>query len=208
MTRLVLATGNRDKIHEIEPHFRELDVELVAAVDEVPGWSVEESGTTLLTNAELKARAAATATGLPAVADDTGLFVDALGGAPGVHSSRYAGEKATYEDNVKKLLEALKGVGHREARFITAVCLIGPNGREASFEGVLDGRIASQPRGREGFGYDPVFVVEGDLTLAELTLQEKNAISHRGRAFHAAAEFLAAKPGWLAGELDGAPTNS
>jgi XTP/dITP diphosphohydrolase len=133
------------------------------------------------------------ATGLPAVADDTGLFVDALGGAPGVYSARYAGERATYADNVAKLLDALASSGvPRTARFETAAVLVDPAARRTVAIGTLHGVIATAPRGSRGFGYDSVFVPDGagGRTLAELEDDEKHAISHRGRAFRALAAQL------------------
>ncbi|MBW3660545.1 MAG: RdgB/HAM1 family non-canonical purine NTP pyrophosphatase [Gemmatimonadetes bacterium] len=200
MTPLVLATGNPDKLRELSPFFANLDLELVAVRALVPGWEVEETGATLEANATLKARAAVTATRLPAVADDTGLFVDALGGAPGVRSSRFAGEGATYADNVARLLAELEPVPAEErgARFRTVAALARPDGALERFEGVLEGRILRAPRGKGGFGYDPVFLVEErGRTLAELPLEEKNRISHRAGAFRAASAWLAERPGWL-----------
>lgn len=199
--RLVLATGNPDKTREIEPIFRPLDIEVVPVTALVPGWSVEEPAATLAGNALLKARAAASATGRTAIADDTGLFVDALDGAPGVRSSRYAGPEASYADNVGALLEALEAVPEeaRTARFRTVVALVRPGGIERTFTGELEGRILAEPRGKGGFGYDPVFLVpEEGRTLAELPLAQKNAISHRARAFRGAASFLGVHPDWLA----------
>jgi len=200
VTRLVLATGNPHKLEEIGPLLAGADVELVPAGALVQEWDVPETGDTLEANAALKARAAVRATGLSAVADDTGLFVDALGGQPGVRSSRYAGEDATYADNVAKLLAALEDVpeGARRARFRTVVVLARVDGVELSFEGSLEGRIAAAPRGTGGFGYDPVFLLEGgSLTLAELGIEDKNRLSHRGRAFRAVARFLHREPDWL-----------
>lgn len=206
MTRLVLATGNPDKAGEIAAILEPAGVETVAASAIAEGWEVEETGATIEENARLKARAAVAATGRPALADDTGLFVDALGGAPGVRSSRYAGETATYADNVAKLLAALEGVpeGRRGARFRTVAVLARPDGEERSFEGTLEGAIGHAPRGDGGFGYDPVFVVANTgRTLAEVPFDEKNRTSHRARALAEVAEFLTARPGWLAsGEPD------
>ena len=192
--RLVLATANPDKAEEIRAVLAPAGVELVPRPAEVP--EVEETGATLEDNARLKAAALADATGLPAVADDTGLLVDALGGAPGVYSSRYAGEEATYADNVARLLSELAGVGpaQRSARFETVAVARWPDGREVVARGVVRGSIALAPRGTGGFGYDPVFVpTEGDgRTFAEMAPADKHALSHRGRAFRALAEALGA----------------
>ncbi len=188
LDRIVLATKNPDKRAEL--------VEVLAGVPsagevvEGPEWpDVDETETTLEGNALLKARAAARATGLAAVADDTGLEVAALDGAPGVMTARYAGPDATYEENVDALLEALDGVGDRAAAFRTAVALVTPDGGEVVVEGVLEGVISTERRGSGGFGYDPVFEVDG-RTLAEMPSSEKHAISHRGRALRALAEAL------------------
>jgi len=188
--RLVVASKNPDKIGEIEAVLRELG--LVDAVVRGLEWpDVEETGGTLEENALLKARAVAAAVGLPALADDTGLEVDALGGAPGVRSARYAGPDATYEDNVQHLLAAIADAHDRSARFRTVMVLVFPDGREIVGEGVLEGQIIDERRGSSGFGYDPVFLVDG-RTLAEIDPAEKNAISHRGRALRALAARLAA----------------
>ena len=187
--RLVLATANRDKAREIAvlmPGF-----ELVARPASVP--DVDETGDTLEENARLKAWAVASAVGEPALADDTGLEVVALDGAPGVQSSRYAGEGATYNENVVKLLAALDGVDDRRARFRTVAMACFPDGREVIGVGSADGHIAPVARGAGGFGYDPVFMPDdGDgRTFAEMTPLEKHALSHRGRAFRALADALA-----------------
>jgi len=161
-----------------------LDVHLIARPKEVP--DVAETEDTLEGNALLKAHALVEATGYAAIADDTGLFVDALGGRPGVHSARYAGESASYHDNVVKLLGELEGVetARRGARFRTVVVVAYPQGAPLIVEGSLEGFITTEPVGDEGFGYDPVFAPssEGGRTLAQLSLDEKNAISHRGQA--------------------------
>jgi len=190
--KLVLATANEDKVREIEALLP--DVTLLPRPAEVP--DVVENGATLEENARLKAVALVSATGEAAVADDTGLFVDALAGAPGVSTARFAGESATYADNVAKMLSAMEGVPaeRRGARFVTVALVRRPDGREVSAEGVLAGRIALAARGDNGFGYDPIFVPDapdGDgRTLAELTTAEKNRISHRARAFRALAHQL------------------
>jgi XTP/dITP diphosphohydrolase len=151
---------------------------------------IEETGATLVENALLKARAVLEATGVAAVADDTGLEVDALGGAPGVHTARYAGPSATYAENRRALLEALEDREDRAARFRTVIALVGTDGSELTVEGVLEGTITRSERGSGGFGYDPIFEVDG-RTLAEIPEREKNRISHRGRALRALADRLA-----------------
>ena len=201
--RLVLASANPDKAREIAALLADAaaDVELLPRRPEVP--DVVEDGATLRDNARLKARALAAATGEAAVADDTGLEVDALGGAPGVRAARYAGEGATYADNVAKLLRELERVGargpDRRARFRTVALVAWPDGAELAAEGAIEGVIADEPRGTGGFGYDPVFVPVGPgtdgRTLAELSSNEKSATSHRGRAFRALATHLAAARG-------------
>lgn len=187
---VVSATANPHKLEEMRQILGDA-VELLPRLDEVP--DVVEDAPTLEGNALLKARAIAEATGLPALADDTGLEVAALGGAPGVRSARYAGEDAVDADNVALLLRELEGVQDRSARFRTVVVLATADGHRV-FEGECRGTIAVEPRGDAGFGYDPVFVpVEGDgRTFAEMSADEKNAISHRGRAVRAAAEGIRA----------------
>ena len=189
--KFVLATANPDKAAEIQEILGST-VDLVPRPDHVP--DVDETGDTLLENARLKAVALCEATGLPAIADDTGLEVDALDGAPGVHTSRYAGENATYADNVKKMLAAMEGVAddRRTARFRTVALAIFPDGREVVGDGAVEGVIARAARGDGGFGYDPIFIpIEGDgRTFAELPSEEKHVISHRGRAFRALAAAL------------------
>ncbi len=197
--RLVLASANPDKVKEIVAVLSAaLPVELLPRPDGVP--DVVEDADTLVGNARLKARALVEATGMAAVADDTGLEVDALGGAPGVYSARYAGADATYADNLAALLRALAAVegggADRRARFRTVALVAYPDGTEVWAEGVLPGTIASAPRGANGFGYDPVFVPEGGdgRTFAEMPPAEKDAISHRGRAFRALGAALAEAP--------------
>jgi XTP/dITP diphosphohydrolase len=197
--RVVLASANPDKVAEIEAILAPAGLELVRRPAGVP--EVDETGETLLDNARLKAGALVEATGMAAIADDTGLAVDFLGGAPGVRSSRYAGRDARYADNVAKLLGALEGVpeAQRTARFETVALVRFPDGSEVMATGAVEGRIAESPRGDGGFGYDPVFVpLEGDgRSFAEMAPSEKHALSHRGRAFLALARRL----GWAeAGE--------
>jgi XTP/dITP diphosphohydrolase len=193
-TRFVLATANPDKADEIARILADAGapVQLTARPPDLP--DVEETGTTLEDNARLKAVALVEATGLPAIADDTGLEVDALGGAPGVHSARFAGPDATYADNCAHLLLRMADVpaDRRSARFVTVAIARWPDGREVAAFGSVEGRITGSPRGEGGFGYDPVFAPdEADgATFAELTAAEKHAISHRGRAFRTLAEGL------------------
>jgi len=192
--RFVLATANPDKAREIAAVLRAtgLDVELVPRPVDVP--DVDETGDTLEDNARLKAEALCRATGLPAISDDTGLEVDALGGAPGVRSARYAGEDASYADNVALLLEQLAGAppAARGARFATVAIACWPDGHEVAAFGEVTGAIATTPRGDAGFGYDPVFVPdEGDgRTFAEMSPEQKHDLSHRGRAFRTLADGL------------------
>jgi XTP/dITP diphosphohydrolase len=182
--RLVCASANPDKVAEIEAILRGL-VDLAPRPSEVP--DVVEDADTLLGNARLKASAIAAATGLPAVADDTGLEVPALDGAPGVRSARYAGEDATDAENRAKLLAALAGADDRAAAFRTVVIVVWPDGREVAVDGVCSGVITTEERGERGFGYDSVFAPAegGGRTFAEMDAAAKHAISHRGRALRA-----------------------
>lgn len=187
---VVVASKNADKVAEMESVLAALDPPI--AVIPGHGWpDVEETEDSLAGNALLKAHAVCAATGHAAVADDTGLEVDALGGAPGVMTARYAGPGATYDDNVDKLLEELDGVPRpdRSARFKTAIALVTPSGSELVVEGVLEGFITTGRRGDGGFGYDPVFEVDG-TTLAEIPAADKNKISHRAIALRLLTENL------------------
>lgn len=193
--RLLFATGNAGKLRELRGLVGDA-VEVVSLKELPPIPEPEETGATFEENAELKARAYAEASGLPALADDSGLCVDALGGRPGVHSARYAegDDKARYQ----KLLAELSGVPEetRTAAFMCALCLVQPGGGRAIIEvGRCEGRIGHEPRGSHGFGYDPVFVLPGGRALAELTSEEKAAISHRGRAFQKMLPHLQAMAG-------------
>jgi len=189
---IVVASANQHKVDEIVAILEPLVVPRVAIVPRpLEIGEIEETGDSLEANAWLKATAVAEVTGLPAVADDTGLEVDALNGAPGVYSARYAGAHASDEENVTKLLAALDGVTDRTARFRTAAVVVFPGGRSISTSGTIEGRIGLDRQGRSGFGYDPVFVPDGgSRTFAELSAQDKHAISHRGRAFRALAVAL------------------
>ena len=181
--KLILATRNRYKVKEIEEILAVAGLEILA-LNAYPSLVLPpETGATFKENAIAKARFVASATGMAALADDSGLEVDALSGAPGVFSARYAGEGATDEENRGKLLEDMKGVTSRSARFRCVMALVIPGEAERSFEGTLEGSIAEAPAGLGGFGYDPVFYVTNmKRTVAELAKEEKNAISHRALA--------------------------
>ena len=191
MRRVVIASRNPDKVAEVREVLDSLGLG-IEVVDGIDLPEVDETEPTLAGNALLKARAVAASTSMIALADDTGLEVDALDGEPGVRTARYAGEAATYADNVEKLLSELGDRDDRAATFRTAVALVTPDGEEILVEGVLEGRISRSPRGDNGFGYDPVFDVDG-RTLAEIGTDEKNQISHRARALQALAAALATR---------------
>ena len=181
---LVLATHNPDKQTEMNAVLSDLGLDVIG-LDQYPEIDdIPENGTTLLENALIKARAVHLKTGFPALADDTGLEVDALHGAPGVYSARFAGEDATYQDNVKKLLSVMAGVSkqNRTARFRTVVALIDSD-TELWTEGIIEGLITREQRGAGGFGYDPIFeAVDTGKTFSEMSAAQKNEISHRARA--------------------------
>ena len=185
--KIVLASDNAHKLSEFRELFKSMDAELISKAESGFAEEVEENGATFEENARIKADAVMRATGLPAIADDSGLCVDALGGDPGVRSARYTGDHAdTDEDRYRLLLKNMEGVENRSARFVSALCCVFPNGDEIRARGECPGWILTAPRGTMGFGYDPVFRPEGfDCSMAELTMEEKNAISHRGRALAA-----------------------
>lgn len=190
---LVLATRNRHKVEELVALLGDLGI-TIRTLDEFPDApEVVEDGDACEDNAVKKARAIADFTGLPAVADDTGLEVDALGGRPGVYAARYAGENATYEDNCRKLLRELTGVPReqRTARFLTVAAIALPSDGIQVARGTLHGMIAEEASGTLGFGYDPVFLIpELGKTLAQLSTGQKNVISHRAKAFIQAKDLL------------------
>ncbi|MEI8126274.1 MAG: RdgB/HAM1 family non-canonical purine NTP pyrophosphatase [Actinomycetota bacterium] len=192
MKTFVLATANAHKVDEIREILADLNLVLLNRPSDVP--EVVEDGETLEDNALLKARALVAATGHAAIADDTGLFVDALGGAPGVHSARYAGSGATDADNVRKLLDALRGLDatERGAHFRTVAAVAYPDDSWFVVSGEVSGTITEVPRGDQGFGYDPIFAPQGlrGRTLAELSSSEKHALSHRGNAFRELVDAL------------------
>jgi XTP/dITP diphosphohydrolase len=190
---LLVATQNRDKAREIAAVLGDLPVRVVTLADVAPELDIAETGDTFMENARLKALAAARATGLTALADDSGLAVDALDGAPGVFSKRFG---PTDAERNEKLLALLRDVPdhRRAARFHCAVAIATPAGVLAEIEETVDGAITRAPRGADGFGYDPIFQPTGEArTTAEMTLAEKNAISHRGKAFRKAAAWLRAR---------------
>jgi XTP/dITP diphosphohydrolase len=189
---VVLATHNAHKVAELRRILDGLPIDLVSGRDlDLP--DVVETGQTFADNALLKARASAEATGLPAVADDSGLVVDALDGDPGVRSARYAGGHGDDDANLRLVLERLGSSPDRTGRFVCVAALALPDGRHVTEVGTMEGTIVAQPRGSGGFGYDPIFVADGERrTNAELTAEEKDAISHRGAAFRALRPHLAA----------------
>lgn len=183
--KLVIATRNKDKIIEIKEIFEGNSFELISLSEFPQAPEVEETGETLLENALLKAESAAKTTGLPAIADDTGLFVDALNGEPGVRSSRYAGENVSYQENRNLLLKNLDNAhgADRRARFETIAVFVDESGHITA-KGEVEGLITNEQRGNNGFGYDPIFQsVYSEKTFGELTRKEKKAFSHRGKAF-------------------------
>ena len=180
---LIVATRNKGKLREFGRILEPLGIHVRSQEEVCPGLEVEETGTTFAQNARLKAQAIYDATGLATVADDSGLCVDALGGGPGVYSARYAGENATDQERVEKLLGELKEVPdpQRTARFVSAICCILPGGERVECEGVCEGTIGWEPLGEDGFGYDPIFLRDGK-TYSQMTGAEKDAVSHRGAA--------------------------
>ena len=180
---MVLASKNTHKLMEMKAILGQLGVEVVLESDVGVDVDVEETGETFEENAALKARAVMEATGLPAIADDSGLCVAALGGGPGVYSARYGGEGLTDADRYQLVLDGLRGELDRSAKFVSCICCTFPGGDTITARGECPGVITYAPRGEEGFGYDPVFFLpEYKKTFAQMTAEEKNAVSHRGRA--------------------------
>ena len=182
--KLVLASDNKNKLREFRTLFENFGVEFLSKADTGFTEEVEETGETFAENARIKAEAVMRFTGLPAIADDSGLCVDSLGGEPGVRSARYTGSHADSDaDRYELLLRNLGETQERGARFVCSLCCVFPNGDILTAEGTCEGSILFAPRGENGFGYDPVFRPDGvDRSMAELTMEEKNAISHRGKA--------------------------
>ena len=189
--KFVLATHNPGKLREMGEILSSLGVEVVSPADVGITVDVEETGTTFAENAMLKAKAICAASGLPAIADDSGLCVDALNGAPGVYSARYGGPGLDDAGRYKLLLENMRGQLDRRCKFVSAICCCFPNGDRVEARGECAGTLAYAPKGADGFGYDPIFFVPGlKKTFAELSPEEKNTISHRGNALKAFREKL------------------
>lgn len=196
--KFVLATHNPGKLAEMKAILSTLGVEVLSPAEAGVEVDVEETGTTFAENAMLKARAVCAAAGLPAIADDSGLCVDALNGGPGVYSARYGGEGLTDKDRYELVLQGLSGQLDRSAKFVSCICCVFPNGDKVAARGECQGLITYSPRGSGTFGYDPIFLVpEKRKTFAEMEGPEKNAISHRGVAlqkFKAELEKYLSKP--------------
>ena len=190
--KLILASNNANKLKEFRSLTADLDIELLSQKEAGCDFEVEENGTTFEENAYLKASAVTAATGFAAVADDSGLCVDALNGEPGIYSARYGlGHDASDQDRYRYLLQKMEGVENRSARFVCCICCTFPDGSVIRSRGECEGEILLSPKGRNGFGYDPVFHPLGlEKSMAELSPEEKNAISHRGKALRAFIEEL------------------
>ena len=185
MKELILATNNKNKVSEMKEKLSKLGINVLSQSEAGINIDVDETGETFKENAKIKAEAIYNLVKKPVLADDSGLCIDALDGAPGVHSHRFAGEDATDQDRINIVLDKLKNVPFEErtARFKCCVCFIDENGENHYFEDTAEGIIADSPRGSNGFGFDPVFLFEGgDRTFAEFSKEEKNAVSHRGKA--------------------------
>lgn len=189
--KVILASNNKNKIREMSQILEPFGMEVISQRDAGADFEVEENGTTFRENAEIKAAAVFERLNVPVIADDSGLMVDALGGAPGVYSHRYAGENATDKDRCQKLLSELSDVPEekRTARFVCEICFIDEKGERHFFTGKCEGIIGTEENGENGFGYDPVFYADG-VSLAEMTDDEKNSISHRGEALRLMKKYL------------------
>ena len=189
--KLILASNNSDKLREIREILDGTGIEVISQREAGCDFEAEENGTTFEENARIKARAAMEATGLPAVADDSGLEVNAMDGGPGIYSARYGGEKLSYDKKRQMIIDAVGDAADRGARFCCSVVCVFPEGGEITAGGTIEGEIGTASEGTGGFGYDPIFIPEGfSHSIACLTDEEKNAISHRGRAFREFAEKL------------------
>ena len=193
MLQMLAATTNKNKVREFQEILKDLKDKInIITTDTIPNFpEIVEDGTTFAENAMKKAKEASAFADMVAMADDSGLVVEALDGAPGIHSARYAGEGASDADRIAKLLKAMDGVTDRRAKFVCAAAIAYRGEEVKTFIGEIKGKITLAPSGSNGFGYDPVFIPEGfEKTFAELTDEEKNAVSHRGRAMRAVADFL------------------
>ncbi|MGE5614620.1 MAG: XTP/dITP diphosphatase [Bacillota bacterium] len=191
--RIIVATRNKGKLKEMKQLLARFPCDVISMADAGVTGDIEESGSTFEENAMIKARSVWEATGETVLADDSGLEVDFLDGAPGVYSARFAGDGATDEENNKKLLDALAGVpeGKRTARYVCVITVVFPSGRSITAKGVCEGYIAIKPEGSNGFGYDPLFYFPGyGMTMAQMDPQLKNSISHRGVAMRKLLEML------------------
>lgn len=189
--KIVAATTNQGKVREFQKILGELGYEVVSMRDEGIDVEVEETGSTFSENALIKARAVSLLCDYPVISDDSGLCVDALDGAPGIYSARFAGEEATDKDRNIKLLEIMKDKDNRKAKYVASIAFISPDGREITTEGTVEGEIMTEEHGTEGFGYDPLFMcTEIGKCFGIATPEEKNAVSHRGRALNKLCEIL------------------
>lgn len=188
---IILASNNKNKIKEISEQLEKFKIKIISQKEAGYDIEVEETGKTFEENAIIKAEAINKISGIPVIADDSGLEIDALNGEPGVYSARYAGPNATDRDKIEKILNLLKGVEDhkRTARFKCVICYIDKNTEKHIFEGVCEGNIAQEPRGEGTFGYDPIFIY-GEKTFAEMPLEEKNKVSHRGIAVEKLVDYL------------------
>jgi XTP/dITP diphosphohydrolase len=188
---IVIATRNKKKIEEVRRLLSGLDINIVTIDNYGNMPEIIEDGNTFEENALKKARAIAQITKKPALADDSGLQVDALGGAPGIYSARYAGDDSDDRKNIEKLLKEMKGIKDRRARFVCIIAFALPDGSYYLFEGVTEGTIGEVPKGEKGFGYDPIFYPDGyDKTFAEMESEQKDFLSHRGKALRKFKEFI------------------
>lgn len=192
MKKIILASNNINKLKELKEKLKPFKINVISQKEAGYDIEIEETGTTFTENAVLKADSIYKISNLPVVADDSGLEIDALDGKPGVYSHRFAGENATDNERIDKVLNLMKNVPEekRTARFKTVLCYINDNGEKHIFEGKAEGKIGFEPRGNNGFGYDPIFIYNGKNTFAELTQEEKNKISHRGKATEQFIKFL------------------
>ena len=189
---IIVATNNKNKIRELKKAIEKFGISIKSQSECGIDIDVEETGTTFEENACIKAKAVYDILNKPVIADDSGIMIDSLNGMPGVYSHRFAGENATDKDRINKVLELMKDVPDekRTARFVCNICFIDEKGEKHIFEGISEGRIAHKPCGNDGFGYDPIFICEKGKTFAEIELDEKNEISHRGRAIKKLINFL------------------